>query len=328
MAGRGPLYGCRMISRTGLRLAALLPTVVLVASGCGADTSSQTGATASPSPSTSPSTSSSPSSPSAPAGGPLSYVALGDSYTAAPLVPVTETGNPCLRSSNNYPHLVAAALTDYTLSDVSCAGADSAAMVGVQQIGSELAAPQFDSLAADTDLVTVGLGGNDFGLFTSILADCASSSDLAAAGSPCTDAATSGTEKDLAALLPKVEARLTAVITGVKDRSPDARVLVVGYPRLLPPTGVCEDLPIASGDYDYVRTLVEGLDTAVKKAAGATDADFIDVYAASAGHDMCSQDPWVNGPVTDPQAALAFHPFAAEQRAVADLIVAALAAPA
>jgi hypothetical protein len=38
-----------------------------------------------------------------------SYVALGDSYTAGPLIPVQET-TPlgCLRSDHNYPHLVAA----------------------------------------------------------------------------------------------------------------------------------------------------------------------------------------------------------------------------
>jgi lysophospholipase L1-like esterase len=309
-----------MISRTGPQLAALLTTMLLVASGCGDDTSSDATSGSSDSPSAG-------SSSSAPATDGPSYVALGDSYTAAPLVPVTETGDPCLRSSNNYPHLVAASLPDYTLTDVSCSGADSAAMIGVQQIGSALNPPQFDSLKPDTDLVTVGLGGNDFGLFSSILADCASSSDVNAEGSPCTAAAASGSKQDLQAVLPKVAARLTAVIAGVKDRSPQARILVVGYPQLLPPTGTCAELPIPVAGYDYVRSLIKGLDAAVRTAATNDSAEFIDIYTASAGHDMCSSDPWINGPVTDPQAALAFHPFEAEQVAVADLIKQALAAP-
>ena len=40
---------------------------------------------------------------------PQSYVALGDSYTAGPIIPVQQT-DPlgCLRSDHNYPHLVAA----------------------------------------------------------------------------------------------------------------------------------------------------------------------------------------------------------------------------
>ena len=35
------------------------------------------------------------------------YVAMGDSYTAAPFVPLTDVAYGCFRSSNNYPKLVA-----------------------------------------------------------------------------------------------------------------------------------------------------------------------------------------------------------------------------
>ena len=45
------------------------------------------------------------------------------------------------------------------------------------------------------------------------------------------------------------------------------------------------------------------------------------MYAASRGHDVCSESPWVNGRFTKQQAALAFHPFATGMRAAADLIV-------
>ena len=34
------------------------------------------------------------------------YVAIGDSYTAAPVVPITDLENPCLRSNHNYPNLI------------------------------------------------------------------------------------------------------------------------------------------------------------------------------------------------------------------------------
>ena len=54
------------------------------------------------------------------------YVALGDSYTAAPLVPPTDTSNVCLRSGANYPALVAEAMPGTTLTDVSCSGATTA----------------------------------------------------------------------------------------------------------------------------------------------------------------------------------------------------------
>lgn len=318
-----------MISRPRPRIVALLATVLLLAAGCG--TSGGTAGAGDPGASGVDGTASASTTPSgqpsgSPAAGALSYVALGDSYTAAPLVPQTDSQDPCLRSSNNYPSRVAAALPDYTLTDVSCAGADSAAMVGVQQIGSQLNPPQFTALTKDTDLVTVGLGGNDYGLFTSLLADCASSTDVGDAASPCTAAAKDGSAKDLKKLLPQVQGLLTAVIAGVKNRSPEATVVAVGYPRLLPKSGGCAKLPIAAGDYGYVRALTAGLNDAVEAAAAAGGATFIDVYAASAGHDICSADPWVNGKDTDPAAALAYHPFANEQQAVADLIVAALPA--
>ena len=58
------------------------------------------------------------------AAGPPRYVALGDSYTAGPLVP-NQTGSPagCLRSTHSYPFLVAAGTGAATFTDVSCQGA-------------------------------------------------------------------------------------------------------------------------------------------------------------------------------------------------------------
>ena len=47
------------------------------------------------------------------------------------------------------------------------------------------------------------------------------------------------------------------------------------------------------------------------------------MYALSQGHEICSADPWVNGKVTDQTRALAYHPFAVEQRAVAAQVDAA-----
>ncbi len=67
------------------------------------------------------------------------------------------------------------------------------------------------------------------------------------------------------------------------------------------------------------------LDRALRGAAKDSGADFVDVWKASRGHDICSSDPWVNGAVTDRGRAAAFHPFAAEQEAVAGLVLAAIA---
>jgi hypothetical protein len=63
------------------------------------------------------------------------YVSLGDSYTAAPLVP-DPTGNPilCGRSTNNYPSDVARAIAPTTFTDVSCSSATTADMTQSQNL--------------------------------------------------------------------------------------------------------------------------------------------------------------------------------------------------
>jgi hypothetical protein len=48
------------------------------------------------------------------------------------------------------------------------------------------------------------------------------------------------------------------------------------------------------------------------------------MYAASAGHDVCADEPWVNGRRTDRDRALAFHPFPEGQEAVAVELAAVL----
>ena len=41
---------------------------------------------------------------------------------------------------------------------------------------------------------------------------------------------------------------------------------------------------------------------------------YVDLYALSRGHEVCSDEPWVNGRETDQARALAFHPFAEAAR--------------
>ena len=57
---------------------------------------------------------------------PQRYVALGDSFTAGPLVPTTDLADGCLRSDGNYPSLLATSL-DLDLTDVSCSAASASA---------------------------------------------------------------------------------------------------------------------------------------------------------------------------------------------------------
>ncbi|VXB97082.1 SGNH/GDSL hydrolase family protein [Nocardioides sp. AX2bis] len=243
------------------------------------------------------------------------YVALGDSYTAAPLVPSTDTSDGCLRSDGNYPHLLAAEL-GYELTDVSCVGATTTSMVGVQQTQSGAQPAQFDALGRDTDLVTLGIGGNDVELFSTLFQDCLPLAADDPDGAPCTEKLEGGPD-DLLPAVRRVDGLVEAIVTGIRQRAPKAQIVVVDYPQLLPAEGSCEAGALAAGDYAYVREVNAELSRAVVAGAEAADADTIDVLGMSKGRDVCSEDPWVNGIQTDPERALAFHPFAVEQEAVA-----------
>src|SRR5829696_1433957 len=99
--------------------------------------------------------------PSSQAAAPLRYVALGDSYSAASgVLPPDPTAPPsCLRSTSNYPHVIAGA-TGAQLTDVTCGGAETGDFFAPQYTG---VAPQLDAVDADAQLVTMTIGGNDSG---------------------------------------------------------------------------------------------------------------------------------------------------------------------
>ncbi|SFH95465.1 SGNH/GDSL hydrolase family protein [Nocardioides psychrotolerans] len=311
--------------RARLLAGALLPAVLLLSScqsgdaAPGAEQSQQATPSAGGSPSEG-SPSETPSESEVPAEN--LYVALGDSFVSAPLVPTTDMSTGCLRSSNNFPNQVIDELGDYDLVDVSCSGATSTSMIGVQITGDTQQLPQFDSLTPEVDLVTLGIGGNDFNLFSSLMFTCLQAAQQDPTGAPCKEANQAGNGDELLESARKIQDRVEAITLGIKDRAPNARVIVVNYPQFVPSKGTCPArLPLAAGDYPYVLSINKALSDAVTTGGEAAGADVIDAYTASLGHDICSAEPWVNGIETQANAALALHPFLAEQTAVADLIL-------
>jgi hypothetical protein len=115
---------------------------------------------------------------------PLTYVALGDSYSAASGVLPPDPTAPllCLRSTRNYPHVLAAE-TGAELTDVTCGAAEAKHFTTAQYPG---VPPQVDAVTEDTDLITMTIGGNDSGVFINAILACglAGLSTLGH-GSPC-----------------------------------------------------------------------------------------------------------------------------------------------
>ncbi|MGY2876271.1 hypothetical protein ACVW00_003461 [Marmoricola sp. URHA0025 HA25] len=253
------------------------------------------------------------------------YVALGDSYTAAPGIGPADGDDGCFRSQNNYPHLVAQAI-GLDLDDVSCSGASTDSIGGRQLdlLGKTLA-PQLDAVDTRTDLVTVGIGGNNFALYNLLSSTCLALATKDPDGSPCDDADRAAAPgDDLASKLQQIESRDTAVIRSIQDRAPNAMIVVVGYPAIVPEHRACSDFPVAEGDLPFLHRLNLGLNDALSKAATSAGAIYVDVYAVTRGHDICSKDPWVAGLTASHGAAAVWHPYAQEQRVAASAVQKAL----
>ncbi|OZM76013.1 SGNH/GDSL hydrolase family protein [Pseudonocardia sp. MH-G8] len=244
---------------------------------------------------------------------PRSYVSLGDSYAAGPLVPV-QTGVPagCLRSTRNYPSVVAENLGVADFRDVSCSAATSEHLTGPQNVPLGVNPPQLDALEADTDLVTVTIGGNDIG-FGDIISECARRSPLQPTGSACADFYTSGGTDELAQRIDEAAPQIAAVLDSVAQRSPDAQVLLVGYPAILPDEGpgCFPVVPFSPGDVAYLRGVEKALNAMLSDEASGAGVDFVDTFTPSIGHDVC-QVPgikWIEGLVPTAPAA-PVHPNA------------------
>jgi lysophospholipase L1-like esterase len=243
------------------------------------------------------------------------YVALGDSYSAGPLIPTTDLASGCARSDHNYPSLLAERLKVSRLVDVSCSGATTHDVTHVQNtFGDARIPPQIRAVTPATDLVTISIGGNDLGLFSTLVRTCTRLRSSDPTGSPCArELAAHG--PDLAAATRTISANVTGLMREIRRRAPSATVVLVGYLRLVPDRGRCAALPLADGDYAEGRRISRVLDKALGAAARRSGVLFADMYSASRGHDVCSPHPWVNGSTTERQKALSYHPFASGMRA-------------
>ncbi|MFD0560197.1 GDSL-like lipase/acylhydrolase family protein [Stackebrandtia endophytica] len=226
----------------------------------------------------------------------LSYVALGDSYTAG-----SGGGDyqaeECRMSANSYPERLAE-LRDWSLRFDACAGAR------IQDVWDR----QLEGLTTETRRITISVGGNDAGWADVVAAcmmaeepDCESRIDLAWAN-------IGGSLYD----------QLRELYRGITDRAPNASVLVVGYPRLFAETE-CEDAPgLSVAEQQWINLAADHLNRTIMRAAFAERLGFVDVRGSFIGHAVCDPEPWIHGPSTTPGDS--FHPNADGYSAYAEAV--------
>ena len=283
-----------------VRPGALLAALVLVLTGC------QAGAEQEPQPTPAPVLGGA-GVPGPGAG--LDYVALGDSFSAGPFIGTMRTDpEGCARSRDNYPAFLADWLDVASYTDVTCSGAVTSDLYDqMRLLDGNTAPPQLDALSPDTDLVTLGIGGNDFGIYSALLR-CQDSS----AGISVCPVAT--LEKDAR----RVAGRIAAAVRRIARAAPDADVLVVGYPDILPPEGTCRAVGVSAEQLGPVVGVSRLLNRSLRRGAERSGATYVDVEAASVGHDVCAgARSWINGPRFRAGVAAPFHPKINGMRGVA-----------
>ncbi|MFG1713077.1 SGNH/GDSL hydrolase family protein [Micromonospora sp. NPDC049203] len=201
----------------------------------------------------------------------VNYVALGDSYSsgvgAAPYDLST-----CLRSQKSYAPLWAAAHSVTSFKFPACGGAVTADVLN-NQVG---------QLSSSTTLVTITIGGNDAG-FADVMTSCRFGST-----SSC-ESAVNESKAFTTATLP---ARLDATYTAIRNRAPNARLVVLGYPRLFE-TGSCGLLAMSSYKRTILNQAADTLNGVISGRVAAAGGTFVDARPFFAGHGVCAAEPWI-----------------------------------
>ncbi|MGW1274099.1 SGNH/GDSL hydrolase family protein [Streptomyces sp. NPDC002491] len=201
------------------------------------------------------------------------YVALGDSYSSGVGAGsyISSSGS-CKRSTKAYPYLWNAAHAPSSFTFAACSGARTG----------DVLAGQLGGLNASTGLVTVTIGGNDAG-FADVMTTCVTSSD-----STCL----SRINTARAYVDSTLPGKLDTVYSSIRDRAPNARVVVIGYPRFYRLGTVC--LGLSETKRSAINGAADYLDAATARRAAAHGFVFGDVRTSFGGHEICSGSSWLH----------------------------------
>lgn len=215
------------------------------------------------------------------------YVALGDSYSSG-----VGTGSyfdtvNCYRSKYAYPELLASAHPNWTVVNRTCDNARTSYLI-------ELLNAPFNVVTPDTKWVTYTIGGNDVD-FGPTMAECARIEYQC------------WLQLDEAqdAIVNYLPSFLDEVNNKIKQKAPNAKVIVLNYPRLFNGKdcttlySVDEQIQL-NATADMMKSVIYN---ATKRAG--SNFTFLDVIPGFNGHAICdggsgSATEWVNGPSFSP----------------------------
>ena len=230
-------------------------------------------------------------SPAVAAGG--AYVALGDSYSSGTGTRTyISDGTSCQRSVYAYPSLDAASL-GLALTFRACSGATVADVTNTQ----------LSALTSSTAYVTISVGGNDAG-FADVLTECAQPAWM----SDC-NGAIDGAQSIINNTLP---GRLSTLYSSIRSKAPNAKVIVVGYPRIFNGEDCNAFTWFSPTEESRLNATADLLNSRTSSAATARGFTFVNPTSRFVGHAVCDSPEWLNGlssPVSE-----SYHPNVAGHR--------------
>jgi lysophospholipase L1-like esterase len=191
-------------------------------------------------------------------------------------------------------------------------------------------------LDEDTTLVTLTIGGNDVG-FSAVVRGCAEAKQRCSNGSYVLTRPTGVDPQPLTVyepyLIQQLRGHLAAVYAQIHAKAPNARVVVVGYPRLFD-TSFPQTTCVLTGpdDQQWLNSMADAMIATISGAIADTKAAYpsmaiqlVDPRAAFTGHEVCSNggQQWINGLIPTNLSA-SFHPNTQGQSQYANLVNAAL----
>lgn len=216
------------------------------------------------------------------------YVALGDSYSAGNGAGNYDSASgSCHRSFSAYPYLWKNAHAPSSFADTSCSGA----------VTTDVTNGQLGPLNASTGLVSITIGGNDAG-FSDVMTTCVTGSDTT-----CVNRVTTA-ENYARNTLP---ARLDATYDAIRAKAPNAKVVVLGYPRVYTLNVFCVGL--SDTKHRKIDEAADVLDSVIAARAAAHGFVFGDVRGTFNNHELCSGDDYLHSLVISPSWE-SYHPTA------------------
>ncbi|WP_418956202.1 SGNH/GDSL hydrolase family protein [Streptomyces tritici] len=222
----------------------------------------------------------------------LDYVALGDSYSSGVGAGSYDSASgSCKRSTKAFPVLWKNANSPSSFAFTACSGARTG----------DVTAGQLGPLSAATDLVSITVGGNDAG-FADVMTTCVLQSEAT-----CINRVNQA-KSYVDTTLP---GQLDSVYNAIRAKAPNARVVVLGYPRFYKLGGSC-----VAGLTENERAAINGgadhLNAATAKRAADHGYTFASVVPAFTGHEICSGSAWLHS-VNWLNIGESYHPTASGQ---------------